>query len=197
MNFTSRLPSPALVVASIALCAAVAGGAIAGTHTAPRAKLTKSSVKKIAKKSADKEIVAKAPGLSVARAQTAASADSVSTVGVTRVVKLTPGQTQTVFSKGPLSFVASCVTGGGASRNLTLMLKSAEAGSAYDGGGGLGDSFGPGDDVPVVDVNNAGPAWAGFNLQVVTPSGVTLAGHGSGGVNVLGSDCAAALTMVG
>jgi hypothetical protein len=59
--FKSR-NSPAIVIAIFALVAAVAGSAIAGPPTSR--KLTKSKVRKIA----DKEIVKKAPGLTVGKA---------------------------------------------------------------------------------------------------------------------------------
>jgi hypothetical protein len=70
-------PSPALIVASLALIAAVTGAAIAS----PVAKkpVTKKKVKKIARKQADKEINALAPGLSVASAQSASNATNAQT----------------------------------------------------------------------------------------------------------------------
>ena len=83
---TSR-PSPAFVVVVLALVTALAGTALAGTDALTRA-LTKSQVKKIVKKQADKriktlapgiadaQITARAPGLSVA---SAASADTAAT----------------------------------------------------------------------------------------------------------------------
>jgi hypothetical protein len=66
-------PSPAIVLACIALCFAVAGSAVAGT-AAVSEKITKKSVKKIAKKQADKRITQRAGGLSVAHAATADNA---------------------------------------------------------------------------------------------------------------------------
>jgi hypothetical protein len=67
-------PSPAIVVAVLALIAAVAGTAVAGPDATTSA-LTKSNVKKIAAKQvnalapaiADEQITRRAPGLSVAR----------------------------------------------------------------------------------------------------------------------------------
>jgi hypothetical protein len=65
---TSR-PSPALIVAVLALVAVFAGSAIAGTGASTSA-LTKPKVKKIARKQINKL----APGLSVANAQSATTA---------------------------------------------------------------------------------------------------------------------------
>jgi hypothetical protein len=71
-------PSPAIIVAIVALVAAVAGTAVAGQDASTSA-LTKSKVKKVAKKQVNKlapgianeEITKRAPGLSVASAVTA------------------------------------------------------------------------------------------------------------------------------
>jgi hypothetical protein len=66
-------PSPAIVLACVALCFAVAGSAVAGT-AAVSEKITKRSVKKIAKAQAEKRITKRASGLSVAHAATADNA---------------------------------------------------------------------------------------------------------------------------
>ncbi len=71
MNDLSSKPSPAIVLAVIALVFAIAGSAVAGT-AGLSSKITKSKVKKIA----DKRINALAPGLSVAKAASATSAAS-------------------------------------------------------------------------------------------------------------------------
>ncbi len=69
MKSASKLPSPALLVAMIALVAALAGTAIAAN---PAAKLNKAKVKTIA----DQQIAKAAPGLSVANATNAKTADT-------------------------------------------------------------------------------------------------------------------------
>jgi hypothetical protein len=70
-----KRPSPALVLAVIALLIALAGSAVAGTK-ALTSGLTKAKVTKIAIKQANKAITARAPGLSVASAQSAGSAQN-------------------------------------------------------------------------------------------------------------------------
>jgi hypothetical protein len=75
MSRFARRPSPAMVVAVVALSFALAGSAIAGTDAATRA-VTKSKVKKIAKKQANKVLNQKAAGLSVANAQNAENAEN-------------------------------------------------------------------------------------------------------------------------
>ena len=62
-----RTPSPAMVVAVVALSLALVGSAVAGTSTLSKG-VSKSKVKKIAKK----QIKKAAPGLSVAHADTSA-----------------------------------------------------------------------------------------------------------------------------
>ena len=59
-------PSPALVVASIAVLMALTGAAIAGHHG-----ITRSTVRSISKKQANARITARAPRLAVARARSA------------------------------------------------------------------------------------------------------------------------------
>ncbi len=73
MRFSGK-PSPGMVVAMIALCLGLGGSAIAAGD------LTKSQVKKIAKKQAKTQINKLGPGLTVANAQHAVSADTA-TVG--------------------------------------------------------------------------------------------------------------------
>jgi len=76
---TSR-PSPAFVVVVLALVTALAGTALAGTDALTRA-LTKSQVKKIVKKQADKRIKTLAPG--IADAQITARAPGIADAQVT------------------------------------------------------------------------------------------------------------------
>jgi len=66
-------PSPAIVVAVVALVAAVAGTAMAGPGASSSA-ITKKKVNNIAEKQANAVIDQKAPGLSVASAQSATNA---------------------------------------------------------------------------------------------------------------------------
>ena len=72
---TSR-PSPAMVVAVVALGFAIVGSAVAGTDGVS-SKLTKSKVKSISKKQADKELKANVSGSRVNQADTATNAESL------------------------------------------------------------------------------------------------------------------------
>lgn len=74
MKLSTR-PSPAIVVAVCALVFAVAGSAIAGTDGL-NSKITKSKVKKIAKKQANKQLKANVSGSHVNRADRADTADT-------------------------------------------------------------------------------------------------------------------------
>jgi len=67
-------PSPAIIVAVLALVAALGGTALAGSEVHSSA-VTKKKVKKLARKVADKQITRRAPGLSVASAQDAETLD--------------------------------------------------------------------------------------------------------------------------
>ncbi len=77
LSMRSR-PSPAMIVAVVALSFALVGSAVAGTDAIDRA-INKSKVKTIAKKQASKQIDEKAPGLSVANAVTAQNATNATT----------------------------------------------------------------------------------------------------------------------
>jgi hypothetical protein len=77
---TGRAPSPAIALAVVALVAATVGTAVAGPSASTSA-ITKKKVAKIAAKVANQEIDKRAPGLSVAHADTANTADSANTAG--------------------------------------------------------------------------------------------------------------------
>ena len=114
-----RRPSPAMIVAMIALCLGLGGSAIAASD------LTKKDVKKIAKKVANKQIKKKAilkkdeGKLNVNSAKTAGTAGAAATAGNVNGVVLTKvnfvanevtGDT-TIFSGGGLTLTASCAAG--------------------------------------------------------------------------------------
>jgi hypothetical protein len=74
MSLMSRgRPSPAMIVAAVALCFALAGTAIAAD---PVSKITKSKVKSIARKQADKQLKANVSGSHVNEADHAKNADN-------------------------------------------------------------------------------------------------------------------------
>ncbi|MGB6424733.1 MAG: hypothetical protein WBF18_05590 [Solirubrobacterales bacterium] len=75
MNRPRLKPSPALVLASIALLLALTGAAVAGPQVFSKKGVTKSKVKSISKRQANAQITARAPGLSVANSRTADSAN--------------------------------------------------------------------------------------------------------------------------
>jgi hypothetical protein len=76
MSFLSRKrPSPAMVVACVALSFALAGSAVAGTEAVTSA-ITKKKVKKIAKKQANKQLKANVSGSHVNLADKATNADN-------------------------------------------------------------------------------------------------------------------------
>lgn len=73
-------PSPAILLAAVCLVFAVGATAVAGPEAISRA-LTKSKVKKIATKQANKAIGQRAAGLSVANSQNAANAQNAASLG--------------------------------------------------------------------------------------------------------------------
>lgn len=81
MKHLGKGPSPAMLVAVIAMAFALVGTAVAANDGAIYPKLTKSKVKKIAKKQANKQLKANVSGSHVNLADTATNADEAATVG--------------------------------------------------------------------------------------------------------------------
>jgi hypothetical protein len=138
MSLMSRTkPSPAMVVAVIALSFALVGTAIAGPDAITSA-VTKSKVKKIDKKQAKKQIRKKAPGLSVANAvnaQNAVNADTVDGFHANSLVRSAFSQIDDNALVGP--------TGPGTVRTTTITAPTngfllVNAGSDVFGGPGTG-----------------------------------------------------------
>ena len=108
-SFARSRPSPAMIVAVVALSFAIVGTAIAGPDALTSA-ITKSKVKKIAKK----QIKKLAPGLSVANAENAVNAQNAETVNGARIVRVfhqvpSGGAAQDVFTLGGVKVTLGCV----------------------------------------------------------------------------------------
>lgn len=98
-----RLPSPALVISSIALIAAIGGGSFAFANSDKQMKkVTKQTVKKISKK----EIKKAAPGLSVDHATSADSATSATSAdrATTADTATSAGTATSADSAQPMAF---------------------------------------------------------------------------------------------
>ena len=121
MNSVRSRPSRGLVVGVIVLSVAMAGTAIAGPDAITRA-LTKSKVKQISKKQANKQIKKKASGLSVASADTATRAGSAAQVDTLQVDPVNVEATVSpeadapeteLLAHGPFTIYAKCYLEGG------------------------------------------------------------------------------------
>jgi hypothetical protein len=136
MKKVLRRPSPAMVVAIVALIAALGGTAVAGGVLN----------KKKAKKIANSAITKRAPGLSVAHAKSADSAGSANTLtGLTKInYSADSGSAdQQVFSAGGLALVAKC---SGAAADLDATTSVAATLQSYGNTSDTNDtSFNPGD----------------------------------------------------
>jgi hypothetical protein len=104
-RFVSSRPSPAAVIAVVALVAALAGTAVASDPGATTSALGKKKVKKIARKQISKA----APGLSVAHAVGATALDELEYVR-SNVVTVPSGADGTAHARCP---AGTFVTGGG------------------------------------------------------------------------------------
>jgi hypothetical protein len=112
---SKRRPSPAMIVAMIALCLGLGGSAIAASD------LSKRDVKKIAKKQANKRINARESSLRVAHAATATNAENATNAG-TAGVGLSPVAYATIAADGD---VIEARSRGVTDANVTLELTSA------------------------------------------------------------------------
>jgi hypothetical protein len=130
-----RRPSPAMILALIALTFALGGTALAGPSVS---KLTKSKVRTIA----DKEINKLAPGLSVANADKATTATTAgaSSVGAGALEPITRVQATSgaVANNSIASAFVQCpagtrVLGGGGEGSVTPMLMTLNRGSDPNG----------------------------------------------------------------
>jgi len=144
MTRSAFRPSPALFVAVLALVAAVAGTAVAGTDLgATTSKLTKKKVKKTAKKVANKQITKRAPGLSVANAATLDGHPPADFLSSARVqgydVTLNGGESRELLKAGPLTFTGTCTQNGtddGGSPNqdfFQIIISTSQNGVLFDG----------------------------------------------------------------
>jgi hypothetical protein len=133
LDFSKR-PSPALIVAVCALAFAMVGTAVASNGAV--SKITKSKVKSISKKQADKELKANVAGSHVNTADKATNADSATNatnavnavnVGGLRIAKFS-GQSnvavtdQVVFTGGGLTLQFDCF---GAGTNIDIQAVAA------------------------------------------------------------------------
>ena len=136
---STRRPSPALILAAIALVVAMAGTAIAQD---PVAKITKSKVKSISKKQADKQLKANVAGSHVNTADSATNATNAESANpVAYAHFLANGTIDLDGSKGVAQ--ANMTKGGAPGRYCFKGLSfTPRAGNAtVDGGGGTADQY--------------------------------------------------------
>jgi hypothetical protein len=191
MRFSGR-PSPATITVAVIASVAVAGSAIAGTD-ALNAKLNKPKVKKIAKKQANKQITKRAPGLSVAAAQTAVTAETANRFGGMTPTRIAPftlgnGGSQVIGTFGPFTLTASCAINVAGDDTALVAITTSQNNSAFKGE----------DDNPDLDVGDTAeyviavaptgaPDFQEDGGVAIAPDGTELLGHQLyAGVNVLG-----------
>jgi hypothetical protein len=161
-------PSPAMMVALVALALALGGTAVADGITAKLDRAEKTQVKKIAKKQANKRITARAPGLAVASARTAASADSLNGLRVLPIKHQGPAGSGdvTVLDTAGLQIRVDDCTSGQEELRATTTIAGGEITVVSDDAGGPDaaavqishehdSDFGPGDDFDLTEAISA------------------------------------------
>ena len=120
MSLTRSRPSPAMIVAVLALTLALAGSAIAAPDASLTA-LSKAQVKRIAKKVANKQITKRAPGLSVAHAKTADNATNAqNATNATNATNITGANSKNLpIAYGTATGGVTAVTGVGGTRTTS------------------------------------------------------------------------------
>lgn len=142
------------------------------------------------------------------RAASAAATDGFSNSGLVTMSggSTSPGNQQTLLTRGPFQFIAQCLSNGGGSYSASVIVKDTGATGAieeedYDG------NYSPPSTLNVGDTHNvfypttdSTPYWYGdyYNLfSVDAPGGPAISGMGSIGVDVLGANCAFQLVTFG
>jgi hypothetical protein len=191
----SLRPSPALLVGIAALCLGLGGTAIAGPdgirEALTKAKVTKAKVKKISKEQANKQIDKRAPGLSVANAATADSADSFGGMTATRIdpFTLSNGENRELGTFGPFTLTATCVINATNTDEALVTITTSQNNSAFKGEDDDAD-FDVGDSVPYVEAGGTPTGVPYFEEDggaAIAPDGTGLPGNQLyAGANVLG-----------
>jgi hypothetical protein len=183
LSKTVRRPSPALIVAMIALVAAFAGSAIAlpGKNSVKGNDIAKNAVKssdvkndKLKGVDIDESTLGKVP--SATKADSAAAVDTQRHVGP---VRLAVGQTQVLDTRGPFSITAECADGGGNQIDAILTLTTSQDDTAAVADWATSEpDFDVGDDLTISDSsspNASNPDFDGFysGWMAVTSDGNT------------------------
>ena len=167
-----RIPSPALVLSIIALVAALGGG-----YAVAKGGGDKKSDKKIA----NKVVTKRAPGLSVAHANTAGDATKVGGSTVVTIYKTqAPGTgEQTIFSSGPFSITMACTGGDETDAFLNVGGSNTQANSE-----GQSDNGGP---FTHEDNSSSGSSNVAItDIGTRSDGGSTFAGSTAGGASISG-----------
>ncbi len=205
-----RRPSPALIVAVVALVAALAGTAVGGVAVTSLNSKDKKQVKKIAKKQgkkqAKKQIKKQEPKLDVNSAKTAdeaSSADEAATANGVRPVRISSvndgsdrWSTVTVFREGGLWIgYAGCVNGfiRSTAANGVLYLGRGKPDSSYSGAGN--PSFDPEVFPPLVDFPDSGVTQTTITFQGADGTVVSGVLMWAGGIGEAADKCSVSGTL--
>jgi hypothetical protein len=133
LSKSARRPTPALIVAIIALVAALAGTAVAlpGKNTVSSNDIKKNAVRSSDIKN-DKVKGVDVKESSLGQVPSALRADSAATVDTQRhigPVRLALGQSQVLDTRGPFTVTARCVDGGGDQIDAEIILTTSQDGA--------------------------------------------------------------------
>jgi hypothetical protein len=193
-----RRPSPALIVAIVALVAALAGSAIAlpGKNSVKKNDIAKNAVVSKAIKN-DKVTGADVNESSLGTVPSAALANDSAAIGGVKIVRVAPftltdGQTRVVLTEGPFTFTAECTIDDGGTDTAEILIDTNADNTAYDGDDDDGD-FDAADPANEFAADSAATNDPFFDEEsdgaAIAPDGTEILGsrlHTGG--NVLGQD---------
>jgi hypothetical protein len=206
MSVSRFRPSPAMIVAMIALIAAVSGSAYAalsknsvGTKQLKKGAVNTSDIKNnaVTGKKAKESSFGVVPSANSANTAGSANIANVATsFGGMTAQKIAPftlgnGGTQTVGTFGPFTLTATCAINQGGFDRARILVTTSENNSAYIGEAEDAD-FDVGDELGYVEADNEGlgtgtPAIDEDGPMAISPSGTELLGHQLyAGANLLG-----------
>lgn len=157
-------PSPAMVVAMIALCLGVGGSAIAAGG------LTKSKVKQISSKQANKVLTQREASLSVSHAKTATSADDAKTA-TTATTAATASEAARLGGIGPAGYQRFCEAG--SIKGSAVVTVSSATSATYTPVAGFNCAQ-PGNTTTSVEIRRNGSGNYNIKFLGLTSSGTVM-----------------------
>jgi hypothetical protein len=202
MNVRRLTSSGTVAIAAVALVIGLTAPALAHEANVVAHKISGSDLKKnsVTGKQIKESTLATVPSATNARklgGKPASAYARATTATASGLVKIPYGGTHTVFTRYPLTWVATCTKGSGTTNIFTLSIKAAEDVDFTQQETGLGDLLGKGKTMEIDNAANTGSQQAVLNYTVTGRDGAHYSGMFSAGLNVEGVPCGMSVTAIG